>query len=659
MLDKKLCRKFANPDMSIPPSHGLLLAEQVKYIIRTAVKIIGHHRILILYIYSCEKVTNGDSHPIWVMFQLGTSNYITLARKEDGSTTWRTACFDRLDNDYNLARRCAFYSQSDETRVRRYFRSEDSGFNALSKVQSEIQEARLQKRLRKRDRKIRARMAPLKAFPRGMKTWMRRYIMPAYLFYNANRKKTASGRCSACGKPVMLPGAKHNAKTICPYCHRELTLKSRGRCGCIHDRDTCQIVQKISANEVIIRIIKVYYDYYDDTPKERFRENARVFVRLDEIGRLHSENYFYSYGDYELTPWKRGKRPVYYPYSYSFEADMCGHVYCANLPDDIVGTPWEYCPITLFYEHYHEEMELEPFITAHIEHEKFEHLVKVGFYNLASYMAYRLYDNSALDETQNRTHRILKVAPEDVDFLRKLDIDIPDLRIFQPHSQEGLKNRQELFLWMKEQKVTRDIGNILPYMTVHKLLRYMDSQFSFLNMRKTRYGTTRYRDMQALVSEYRDYLDMCLKENYDMRSSFILFPKDLQKSHDKVARRIKHKADAQMRRDFNAVYQRILNQLDYECNGLKIVYPATPDDIIAEGHALHHCVGSYVERVAKKECMILFLRRCEDVSKSFYTIEIRSKKVTQVRGMSNSDATPEINEFIERWTKDVLQLAAI
>ena len=80
---------------------------------------------------------------------------------------------------------------------------------------------------------------------------------------------------------------------------------------------------------------------------------------------------------------------------------------------------------------------------------------------------------------------------------------------------------------------------------------------------------------------------------------------------------------------------------------------------MAEGHALHHCVGSYVERVARQECIILFLRKCEDVAKPFYTIEIQHKKVVQVRGMLNESATPEVEQFISRWQKDVLERPAV
>lgn len=97
-----------------------------------------------------------------------------------------------------------------------------------------------------------------------------------------------------------------------------------------------------------------------------------------------------------------------------------------------------------------------------------------------------------------------------------------------------------------------------------------------------------------------------------------------------------------------------IGQLDFERDGFKIVYPSTPDDVIAEGHALHHCVGSYTERVAEKECIILFLRKCSDETKPFYTVEVRGQKAVQVQGKGNCDMTPEVEAFITVWEQRVL-----
>ena len=92
---------------------------------------------------------------------------------------------------------------------------------------------------------------------------------------------------------------------------------------------------------------------------------------------------------------------------------------------------------------------------------------------------------------------------------------------------------------------------------------------------------------------------------------------------------------------------------------MKFLLPATPEELAAEGSALHHCVGSYADRVARKECLILFLRQCGNENKPFYTVEVRNGEVVQVRGMGNCDPTPEVAQFMERWERQVLRDGAL
>jgi len=387
-------------------------------------------------------------------------------------------------------------------------------------------------------------------------------------------------------------------------------------------------------------------------PTVRLHENARVFTRRGPDGKTVTESYYYSYSKGTLTHWMPGERPIFFKYSDNFEAHTYGHVYCKGLQAALAGTPWEYCPVAVFYGHFHEPMELPPFLRTHLEHPRLEHLAKVGFFNLASDLAYRGDHGHALDEGQNRTHRILQVAAEDVPFLRELDVNRETLEVFQGYAD--LKDRQRLLRWQLDNHVERDITQILRYVTPHKFMKYMEAQYAALRQDG---GRGCYRDMQSAVSEYRDYLDMCGKLEYDLSNSFILYPKDLRKAHDKVQKLLKAKADAQLRRDFKAAMEAISGHLDFERDGMRMILPATPDEIIAEGQTLHHCVGSYVDRVAKHECIILFIRQCEDVTKPFYTVEVRNKKVVQVRGMRNSDPTPEVKKFMDRWERQVLRAA--
>ena len=650
-INKRKCRAYAVPDRKLSSANGILHAKQINYIVTAAVKTIAHHRTLVLYIYPREQAVRGDYKPLWTVFHT-KDDFLALERKEDGSTVWRTASFDRLDcSSYDFSSQCAFYSNLDGKRVQRYFHADTDGLLALTAAQDAILERRRKERQITREKAVIDRIEGIPALPHGLKSWIKS-VMPAYFFYDYKRGKNIAGICSACGHKITLSGIKQGSKTICPHCKLMLTAKPRSRRGSnMHDRDTYEVIQNMGDGRLVVRILKVYYSYATDTPKTEIYESARQFIWQNTGGDICTEHYYYSHKNGILTNWKKGIRPVYIMCQYHFEGDTCGHLYTKNLSKAFSGTPWQYCTIADFYQHFRERMQALPFLKAHLEHPRLEHLSKMGFYSIVSDLAYHS-DGKILDETQNRTHKILGVATEDVPFLRDMDANLSVLETFQKYSY--IKDRQNLLTWQLKHKVNRDILEILCYMTVHKFIRYMDKQYTFLQFRQTPQKTQRYRAMQDLVSEYRDYLEICSKLNYDLKNSFILYPKDLQKSHDKTAHRLKHKADAKVKREFIAVYREVAEQLYFERDGLKLICPSLPDDVIAEGHALHHCVGNYINRIARKECIILFVRKCCEIDKSYYTIELRGQKVVQVRGMGNCDMTPKVEKFINAWEQQVL-----
>ena len=95
-INKRKCRAYAVPDRKLSSANGILHAKQINYIVTAAVKTIAHHRTLVLYIYPREQTVRGDYKPLWTMFHT-KDDFLALERKEDGSTVWRTASFDRLD----------------------------------------------------------------------------------------------------------------------------------------------------------------------------------------------------------------------------------------------------------------------------------------------------------------------------------------------------------------------------------------------------------------------------------------------------------------------------------------------------------------------------------------------------------------------------------
>jgi len=85
-----------------------------------------------------------------------------------------------------------------------------------------------------------------------------------------------------------------------------------------------------------------------------------------------------------------------------------------------------------------------------------------------------------------------------------------------------------------------------------------------------------------------------------------------------------------------------------------VVAPKTSDDLANEGTRLHHCVRSYIERVARGETNIMFIRKKEEPCEPFFTVEISNEGVIeQVHGFGNrnADTEPGMVAFIQKWVK--------
>lgn len=97
--------------------------------------------------------------------------------------------------------------------------------------------------------------------------------------------------------------------------------------------------------------------------------------------------------------------------------------------------------------------------------------------------------------------------------------------------------------------------------------------------------------------------------------------------------------------------------MNLNIEGLFIRLPNRLEELKKEGEALHHCVGTYMERVRKGETMIFFIRRKEEPEKPYYTLEWHGK-VVQCRGSHNCDMTPEVKAFVQIFQEKMTEYAS-
>lgn len=657
-IDKRACRKLAMPELEFNLNEGVLHVESCPYIIRTAVRNIAGQRILVLYIYQRESILAGSIKPRWVMFH-SRDDFATLSFREDAKATWQCSTLGSLDRIGGFDSKCAFYRQQDESRVARFCKCERGAISMLGYLQRLISYRKELERKWKKQRAIIDRMKYVPVLPRGLKGFIHREVMPQYIFYDYQRKAPGHAYCTACRHEVRIAAAKHNTSGLCPRCKKKITFKCRGRRGRIFDRETVQVLQKAEGNGLVLRIIKVYRSFADSDIPNHFEiwENARQFITLSSSGQCSVDAYYYHYkAGYDLTPWCNGYRPVFDRWKYNFTADMSGVLYQRNLSDTLKDTPWAYSQLEAF-SGIASFSGVATFLSAYIKRPKIEHLIKMKLYRLVSGIIYGGYSYSALQAINfngENMRAILGIDRPYFPLLRELNPSIDQLHLIRQLLQADHKPSTEQIKWFIASKISNADAakELLAHMSVHKLQRYVEQQFAPED--EAALKRVDYYKMNTLITDYHDYLCMCKELQYDVKNSFILFPRELKAAHDSVAKTLKDKRTAEHEKAIAGSFDEWQKRYQYQSKELMMIPPHSAKEIVDEGAALHHCVRLYVKNVAEKKSVILFVRSVDEPDKSLCTVEVKDGQVTQARGFDNKEPPAQITAFIEQWKQRVL-----
>lgn len=158
------------------------------------------------------------------------------------------------------------------------------------------------------------------------------------------------------------------------------------------------------------------------------------------------------------------------------------------------------------------------------------------------------------------------------------------------------------------------------------------------------------RSNNVRLPEYDDYLRMAEGMGYPMDRKDVLFPKNFTEAHDVLQARYKQVKSEIVNKGIKAMADKLM-KYQYESEGLVIVPARSNEELIAESEALNHCVRTYAEKVAKGETGIMFVRKQSDPNEPFVTLELKGRKVIQVRAKNNSIPIPKVCDVVRDWEK--------
>ena len=157
------------------------------------------------------------------------------------------------------------------------------------------------------------------------------------------------------------------------------------------------------------------------------------------------------------------------------------------------------------------------------------------------------------------------------------------------------------------------------------------------------------------VSSYMDYIKACQWLKLDFHDTKVLFPKDFQTYHDEYIRQYSEFHNKAKNERIKKTAKKF-SYLEKSRYGFTVKVAQSKTELIAEGDALHHCVGrmDYDKRMEDGKSVICFIRKEDSPAVPYVTAEIKvgdTLRITQCYGLNNRQV-PEVKDFTDWWIKN-------
>lgn len=540
----------------------------------------------------------------------------------------------------------------------------DTAFmNKIDDYQDIIKENRLDDRRKKQIEKIEEVMQDFGDIPNDYEDFVKEIVFGDYNFMIYSRKKKRA-YCTRCGETLSLKAdgrftsngdiPKHNAIIICPVCDNDVQAKSErmSRQGLYTARWSVYIEK--GGENLHTRYFLHTKDFRGDYRKPKYKTYERIRTIHRQAGNDDYEwRSFDCRSGFYWLPYQEKSHKFCGPTIY--ERPYETWLYNQNIAETIKGTWAKYSGLTEFINgsrHFDNSYTVDWYLNKYRGNHGLEKIIKAGLVILAGQIVGT--------KQRRRGFRDDIIEIEDKATTREvLGLSKNQYRLFTSISNPGYENleiikrsgditRTDFAIiskWQNEEeyggKIYDKLADMREYTTLRKLDRYLERQ-----------------DIRH-IRDYFDYIRWMREMGYDLKNSYNLYPRDFAEAHDQKQieyQRERSKIEKERRKKFNKVLKEMaksakdIKPLNLKIGEIFIRPPHELDELKIEGETLHHCVATYIDKVAKGETMIFFIRKESEPDKPYYTLEWKGR-VIQCRGMRNSNPTAEVKAFVEEFDK--------
>lgn len=357
-------------------------------------------------------------------------------------------------------------------------------------------------------------------------------------------------------------------------------------------------------------------------------------------------------GYYNMGQWVQLQRAI----------DTMGLPYMYHATPDLEGTPLENAKLWEYKAQAYEAGVFMPVVYSrmYLKHNNVENLVTSGLgvflgelmkdasATIAGYYGryeYKLPALSGINWKKKKPHEMLGLTKAELRTVKKEGWGVKQWKCYNEHRDaitldDAVEALHAIDVWELKEILSQPINNGQAL----RVVRYVKKQ-------------------KSSFQEYRDYLRMAAVAGLNLEDKEIRWPPHLRAAHDRLATAAKYEADAEKRRKFAEMSERCAD-LAWERGGICIRPAATPEELVAEGKTLHHCVGGYSDAHASGR-IILFIRHTRRPERSWYTlnVDVEGKRIIQNHGYGNERSPkgkllkirPEVLDFVAAWEREKLR----
>lgn len=503
--------------------------------------------------------------------------------------------------------------------------------------------------------------------PENLREWI--FEKEAGEDYLMKTRKKDEYTCTNCGEKFAkkeLPESRHNQYINCPECKKYLQIKTRTER--IRKNTQCYLIQPIG-EDMVIRVIYAHIEWECRKHTVTLNEAIRVVGYNLFRKRRSTKKYRIYYRGWES--WITGNHGNY--------RSQRGYLYPGDFKEILKNTIYQKAWTTL--EQTSQKglcMNYSRLLAGVMQSGNYagvtEYLAKGRFWKLlqevaddTEYPGWNVVYRGDLNLHAETIEGIFGICNKQM-INRIRDENGGHRMVSWMRYSEKTKKKipTEALRFLERNKIDpEDIALSGKYMSPQQIVNYI------IRQQKEQYPAY---TANAVLEQYEDYLSMCQATGKDLTDEMVYRPRELKRRHDEVIvdqqqmqilremSRDSEQREAyarEMREKYptaEQTMQEIRERYEYENGEYKIIVPQTLMDIVLEGRALHHCVGSserYFDRIEDRETYICFLRRQSAPGVPFYTIEVEpGGTIRQHRSyLDEEPGIEEIRGFLREWQK--------